>query len=165
MMEVDDHIIYEISDSEDDIEIVCEVTKPPPSRIISVTIDGEKKYQCSIDNCQSILPNFKAVKSHVRRVHSFSTREKCPIEDCSVILKKCNIKNHVREQHCDMTTYKQYECGYDGCNRRFTLKKRADEHRYRVHSPYKQCAVEGCDRMIKSSYVKYHLKKAHNILD
>lgn len=161
-MEGNEEIVVDISDSEDEIQIVHEESKPPPSyRIISMTIDGKKKYKCFIDKCQAILPNFNAVKSHVKNVHYFSTREKCPFKGCSAIIKNTNIKNHLKEKHCD----RQYECGYEGCNRKFTFLKRAEEHRYRVHSPHERCLIKGCDRMVKSSYMKYHLRKAHNILD
>lgn len=148
----------------------------------SCLYDGNEKFYCTVENCNSSFKSKSGVTDHVRRVHSQPL--KCPLEDCDAYVKPRGMSVHIRRVHnrikvackrcgkhvfnlryhldiCTSDGVKRFFCQVNNCKAMFISKHYLAMHVRGTHAAPIKCPHKNCDAFLKPSSLIPHLKSIH----
>lgn len=149
----------------------------------------QNTFCCSFEGCKALFSSNAQKRRHEFKTHS--DRVKCPIGECTVMVKPASLKQHIRNQHeqssldticklCGKIMKKTamadhtYRCSNDGSDRPFkcfhedcklSFKFQVDlrKHMRIVHNSVRiRCPRPDCERYIKKANMLAHLMNVHD---
>lgn len=148
------------------------------------TSDGEKKFKCTFEGCESMFITKKGVSNHMNAVHKSPV--KCPHKSCESYIKPANLVEHLKSVHenlrktcencgksiiylclkrhlesCMSNGERKFQCTYIGCKGAFTTKRGRSSHISLIHKPPIECPWENCEFYLSPNKLKYLKKYAH----
>lgn len=146
----------------------------------------KRDFHCTVKNCQSSFALKRDLLSHVYLVHQSST-EKCPIGNCTSVVRSYNLIKHVKTVHlkatkvcekcgklmsyggfrqhvqrCTSDGERSFRCTFEGCKAEFTTVVNRSLHVRRVHAASIKCPRDDCCGTFRPSYLNRHIKQVHD---
>lgn len=117
---------------------------------------GDKKYRCTIKNCQSSFITKSRLYFHVVSVHTDPV--KCPHEDCNVYMKPRSLKRHIEFYHDRSESLRCKKCGKRFQNIKLHLDHCLSDGVKKFHCQIGDCTA----KFVTQFYLKNHVRSKHD---
>lgn len=143
----------------------------------------ERKYKCSMENCNSRFRLASDVKSHIWRVHRNPIP--CPYDGCDSMVNPIRMEQHIKyvhdkrqiqcqqcnkvimesSLHCHLKTCNgeaRFPCHVKGCTSKFKNSTERNQHLDEVHKSAFSCTYPDCEKIfMRQSVYRRHVRMIH----